>query len=183
MSEVRVKLSNGKDITDLLQYLLEENKRMEEEFGEPLDILEEDFEKNIQYLPEHFRELCREIFTVVPQPVDYKFDEPDSIKNLEFSPEGTLVGATFLKLIEKMTEEGFNDLIEIVFFTFPLYATPKEMLEALIWRYSVTNPPLMSKSELSIFQTKKIRGIQSKVTSLLKKWIKLWPNHFRDNKP
>lgn len=182
MSEIRVSLSNGKDITELLQFLLDENKRMEEEFGEPLDILEEDFEKNIQYLPEHFRELCREIFTVVPQSTDYKFDEPDSLKNLEFSPEGALIGASFLKLIEKMTEETSNDLIHIVFYTFPLYASPKEMLEALIWRYGVTNPPLMSKSELATFQSKKIRTIQSKVASLLKKWIKLWPNHFRENK-
>ena len=132
MSEIRVKLSNGKDITELLQFLLEENKRMEEEFGEPLDILEEDFEKNIQYLPEQFREVCREIFTVLPQSSEYKFDEPDSIKNLEFSPEGALVGASFLKLIEKITHEASTELIDIVFYTFPLYATPKEMLEALI---------------------------------------------------
>ena len=132
MSEIRVTLSNGKDITDLLQFLLEENKKMEEEFGEPLEILEEDFEKNIQYLPEHFRDLCREIFTVLPSSSEYKFDEPDSSKNLEYSPEGTLIGASFLKLIEKITEETSIELIDIVFYTFPLYATPKEMLEALI---------------------------------------------------
>lgn len=182
MSEIRVKLSNGKDITELLQFLLEENKRMEEEFGEPMDILEEDFEKNIQYLPEHLRNLCKEIFTVVPQSNEYKFDEPDSIKNLEFSPEGVLLGATFLKLIEKITDEDSTELTDIVLYTFPLFATPKEMLEALVWRHNVSNPPLMSKSELLVFQTKKIRSIQSKVASLLKKWIKLWPSHFRDNK-
>lgn len=182
MAEVRVKLSNGKDITDLLVFLLEENKKMEEEFGEPLDILEEDFEKNIQYLPDHFRELCREIFTVLPQSSEYKFDEPDSIKNLEFTPEGALIGASFLKLIEKMTDEASNELIDIVFYTFPLYATPKEMLEALIWRHNVIIPPLMSRSEVISFQNKRVRGIQSKVASLMKKWIKLWPGHFRDNK-
>ena len=182
MSEIRVTLSNGKDITDLLQFLLEENKKMEEEFGEPLEILEEDFEKNIQYLPEHFRDLCREIFTVLPSSSEYKFDEPDSSKNLEYSPEGTFIGASFLKLIEKITEETSIELIDIVFYTFPLYATPKEMLEALIWRHNVTNAPLMSKSELACFQTKKVWSIQSKVASLLKKWIKLWPNHFKDNK-
>lgn len=182
MAEVRVKLSNGKDITELLQFLLEENRKMEEEFGEPLDILEEDFEKNIQYLPDHFKELCREIFTVLPQSTEYKFDEPDSLKNLEYSPEGVIIGASFLKLIEKMTEDSSNELIDIVFYTFPLYASPKEMLEALIWRHNVVTPPLMSRSELLAFQSKKVRGIQSKVASLLKKWIKLWPNHFKENK-
>ena len=182
MAEVRVKLSNGKDITDLLQYLLEENRKMEEEFGEPLDILEEDFEKNIQYLPDKFKDLCREIFTVLPQSTEYKFDEPDSVKNLEYSPEGAIIGASFLKLIEKMTEDSSNELIDIVFYTFPLYASPKEMLEALIWRHNVVTPPLMSRSELLAFQNKKVRGIQSKVASLLKRWIKLWPSHFKENK-
>lgn len=182
MADVRVKLSNGKDITDLLVFLLEENKKMEEEFGEPLDILEEDFEKNIQYLPEQFKELCREIFTVLPQSTEYKFDEPDSIKNLEFSPEGALIGASFLKLIERMTDEASNELIDIVFYTFPLYASPKEMLEALIWRHNVVIPPLMSRSETVAFQNKRVRGIQSKVASLFKKWIKLWPVHFKENK-
>lgn len=182
MSDIRVKLSNGKDITELLLYLLEENKRMEEEFGEPLDILEEDFEKNIQYLPDRFRDLCREIFTVLPQSTEYKFDEPDSIKNLEYNTDGQLIGSSFLKLIEKMTDEDSTELTDAVFYTFPLYATPKEMLEALLWRYNVITPPLMSRSELAAFQTKKVRRIQSKVASLLKKWIKLWPSHFKENR-
>jgi son of sevenless-like protein len=182
MAEVRVKLSNGKDITELLQFLLEENKKMEEEFGEPLDILEEDFEKNIQYLPDRFKELCREIFTALPQSTEYKFDEPDSVKNLEYSPEGAIIGASFLKLIEKMTDDASNELIDTVFYTFPLYASPKEMLEALIWRHNVVHPPLMSRSEQQVFQNIKVRTIQSKVASLLKKWIKLWPSHFKENK-
>lgn len=182
LGNIQVRLSDGRDLTELFQFLIEENARMEEEYGEPIDILDDDLERNLEYLPEHFRELCRDIFTVKNKDSVYKFDEPDSPFNMEYSTEGELVGATFLKLIEKITDEGSTELSNTVFYTFPIYASPKELLEALIWRHSVPNPPLMSASELKAFQSKKVRSIQSKVASLLKKWIKLWPMHFKEQK-
>ncbi|CAG9330198.1 unnamed protein product [Blepharisma stoltei] len=182
LGNIQVKLSDGRDLTELFQFLIEENARMEEEYGEPVDILDDDLERNLDYLPEHFRELCRDIFTVKSKDSVYKFDEPDSPFNVEFSPDQELVGATFLKLIEKITDEGTTELSNIVFYTFPIYSSPKELLEALIQRHRVPIPPLMSASEFKTFQMKKVRSIQSKVASLLKKWIKLWPMHFKEQK-
>jgi len=178
---VEVKLSDGRDLTELFRFLMEENARMEEELGPVEDVVYDNIEKSLEYLPDHFKNICRDLFELNKLISNYLFDKPDSSSNIEYNSQEEIISATFTKLIEKATEEGSSEISNILFHTYPVYGTDSELLKMLINRHNVPIPPMMAPSEIGVFHAKKIRSIQSKVASLFKKWVRQWPGIFMHN--
>ena len=164
----------------MFRYLITENARLEEEYGPVDPPANANLSECIKFLPPMHREVCKQALKLEASYKPYEFDTQDSAKSIQYSEKGELVGISFPKLVEKITEEGWADLMNITFHTFPLFTTPQELLRALIARHEIPVPPMMSPSEAAEFTNKKVRSIQSRVASLIKKWMRLWPNHFAD---
>lgn len=175
-------LSNGLDLSELIEYLERENCTFESEFGEPSGAAEVgDLNECISLLPTHFRVTCRAALQLESLYRGYEFDCKDSASNIKLSETGEITGISLSKLIEKITEEGHPELSNVALHTFLLFTSPRELLESLISRHNIPVPPLMSYSEATEFKRKKIQNMQSKFASIVKKWIKMWPAHFRDD--
>jgi len=170
-----------KELAHLLHFLVAENSRLEMQLG-TIQLSDSLFlpHRCLSLLPNDLVNVCRKILGVQPE-APYIYDELESPSNCEYSESGELTGATFFKIVEKITEDGSNELSNSLLYTFPLYASPEKLLDTLITRYSVPIPSLMAANERQLFISRKIRQIQSKVTGFLKKWITLWPEHFEQN--
>lgn len=111
----------------------------------------------------------------IPQ---YIYDFPESVENIQYSPEGEIEGISFYKLIEMMTS-GATELIGVFLSTYPIYVTADEVLTALLERVRVPEPLLASTTERKAFQQSVLTVMSRKLASIMKTWVKLWPELFQ----
>lgn len=167
------------ELTDLIEYLKEENSKLELEVGPVSESVDNYLiTRNLHLFPERVSSICQDILGISSK-THYIYDELDSPSKQEFSKTGELIGASFYKLVERVTDEGSTDLTNTLLYTFPLYSTPQQLLDSLLERHDVPLPPLMSQTEKHQFTMRRIKQIQNKVASFLKKWIQLWPEQFK----
>lgn len=166
---------SGTDLTPLLTYLIQENIRLGVEELDEVSA-EFDFEACLSLLPPDLAVDAREVLGL--DNVAYRFDEADDLDNCVEMESGELEGVSLEKLIEKMTEGSNNELMNVVLYTYPVFTDSRTLLKLLISRYNMPTPQLMSHSERAYFETRKLRNVQSKVASVMKRWIKDWPHIF-----
>lgn len=167
--------SAGTDLRPLLAFLIQENVRLGvEELTEPC--ADFDFESCLTLLPPELAIDAREVLGL--ENIPYEFDEADDLENCVEMETGELEGISLEKLIEKMTEGSNNELMNVVLYTYPVYTDSRTLLNTLISRYNMPTPPLMSHTERCFFETRRLRNVQSKVASVMKRWIKDWPHIF-----
>mmetsp|Transcript_5350 Transcript_5350/g.9818 ORF Transcript_5350/g.9818 Transcript_5350/m.9818 type:complete len:481 (+) Transcript_5350:1731-3173(+) len=167
--------SSGTDLRPLINFLIQENVRLGVEELAPLDP-NFDFESSLSLLPTDLAMDAREALDLGD--LTYKFDEADDLENCVEMESGELEGCSLTKLVEKMTEGSNNELMNVVLYTYPVYTDSRTLLKLLIDRYNMPLPPLMSHTERCYFETRKLRNVQSKVASVMKRWIKDWPHLF-----
>lgn len=97
-------------------------------------------------------------------------------REITFNSEGTMVGASLTVLVEKMTpHDGPVELTfwATFFYTFRLFTTPAQLLEALITRYNLQPPPAMTfgERERGIWLESKVVPIRLRVYNFLKAWL------------
>ncbi|XP_064383914.1 uncharacterized protein LOC135332919 isoform X2 [Halichondria panicea] len=107
---------------------------------------------------------------------------PDSEKNLRYnvSKPGTVAGATFNKLVERVTSEKDHDIefVKTFLYTYQSFATPDRLLRKLLERYNVVRPEGMSPQGFAVMK----QTIQARVINALKLWVELSVD-FKDNVP
>jgi hypothetical protein len=167
--------NSGTDLRPLLTFLIEESIRLGVEELAPVEA-DFDFEACLSLLPPELAIDAREVLGL--ENVTYSFDEADDLDNCVVMESGDLEGVSLEKLIEKMTEGSNNELMNVVLYTYPVYTNSRTLLSTLISRYNMPAPPLMSHTERCLFEARKLRNVQSKVASVMKRWIKDWPHLF-----
>jgi son of sevenless-like protein len=97
-----------------------------------------------------------------------------AVDDVAYNSEGHLVGATLPALVEKLTpHDGLTDsgFATVFFTTFRLFATPQELLEAIIARYNILPPPGLPEEYLPEWQHGKGLRVRLRVANLLKTWL------------
>ncbi|KAI0252387.1 ras guanine nucleotide exchange factor domain-containing protein [Lactifluus subvellereus] len=118
--------------------------------------------------------------------------DPDSwLQSHDYLPEdvvhsadGNLVGATLQAMVEKMTphasvvDAAFSSMF---FLTFRLFASPTELVQAIIDRYNLVPPPGLSEESIYIWQQRKGIPVRLRVSNLIKSWLELHWRPTSDN--
>ena len=110
---------------------------------------------------------------------EYLFDSPESIDNIQYSPEAEIIGISFYKLIEMTTGSMSGELMNVFLSTYPLYATEEEVLFALAERLRIPEPMLASASEKRFFHQHVRNVLSHKLASIMKAWARLRPELFQ----
>lgn len=97
-------------------------------------------------------------------------------REITFNSDGNMVGASLAVLVEKMTpHDGPVELIfwSSFFFTFRLYTTPADLVDALIRRYHLAPPSqvVMTEKEREMWVERKVVPVRLRVYNLLKAWL------------
>lgn len=98
-------------------------------------------------------------------------------REIAFNTEGTLVGGTLRVLIEKMTPHEVppdRNLFESFWYTFRLFSTPAEVLDALIARWELAPPPVVAglgKEQLDLWAERKLMPVRFRVCMCLRSWL------------
>ncbi|WWC86359.1 uncharacterized protein L201_001233 [Kwoniella dendrophila CBS 6074] len=103
-------------------------------------------------------------------------------REIAFNPEGAIVGASLAVLVEKMTphdgpvDPTFNATF---FFTFRLFTTPMQLLEAVMTRYDLQPPVGMAfgEKERAIWIERKVVPVRLRIYNFLKSWL---DQHWRE---
>ena len=135
--------------------------------------------RNICMRKEAFMHVNVDLGEEIPR---YIYDFPESVENIQYSPEGEIEGISFYKLIEMMTS-GATELIGVFLSTYPIYVTADEVLTALLERVRVPEPLLASTTERRAFQQSVLTVMSRKLASIMKTWAKLWPELFQNESP
>ena len=187
-------LSDGTDLTPLFNYLTGENGKLRVETMDPEEIAEEEQDEfilaHMDLLPSEFAEQVKSLLlpalSLNPEPDQpevlpstYLYDEPDSSENIEYSETGEIKAVSLTKLVERVTDMSSSGLSQVLLATYPLYTTADALLEMILHRLQVPIPVMMSASERSLFVEQKLKTTHTLITSVLKQWIKMWPDSFR----
>lgn len=97
-------------------------------------------------------------------------------REITFNSDGNMVGASLAVLVEKMTpHDGPVDSIfwSSFFYTFRIYTTPADFVDALIRRYEITPPSsvMMTEREIEVWVERKVVPVRLRVYNLLKAWL------------
>ncbi|XP_019851329.1 PREDICTED: uncharacterized protein LOC100638387 isoform X1 [Amphimedon queenslandica] len=122
----------------------------------------------------------RESLALVEDDCNIWDEGPDSEHNIRFKKTNELVvvGATFNKLVERITSVTDHDIefVKTFLLTYQSYATPDKLLRKLIERYNVVRPLGTSLGEFSQMR----QTIQARVINALRLWVEYGVD-FKDN--
>lgn len=107
------------------------------------------------------------------------FEAPDHLpKDVSYTHDGHLNGATFEVLVEKMSPQ--DTLVDPTFWdtfflTFRLFSTPDRLLSTVKQRYDLAPPPQMPSNPamLKAWNERKIMPIRLRIVNMLKAWLEL----------
>ncbi|XP_019852599.1 PREDICTED: ras guanine nucleotide exchange factor K-like isoform X1 [Amphimedon queenslandica] len=112
-----------------------------------------------------------ESFALVEDDCNIWDEGPDSEHNIRFKKTNELVvvGATFNKLVERITSVTDHDIefVKAFLLTYQSYATPDKLLRKLVERYNVVRPSGTSLEEFSQMR----QTIQARVINALRLWV------------
>ncbi|KAF9483382.1 ras GEF [Pholiota conissans] len=105
----------------------------------------------------------------------YGHDYP--IDDAAYNSEGHLVGATVEVLVEKMTPH--DSLVDpafaaIFFLTFRLFSNPCELTDALVERFNLKAPAVLSEEDRNVWQQRKGIPVRLRVSNFVKTWVELY---------
>jgi hypothetical protein len=97
-------------------------------------------------------------------------------REITFNSDGGMVGASLTVLVEKMTpHDGPVELMfwSSFFYTFRLYTSPTDLVDALIKRYHIMPPSqiVMTEKEREMWVERKVVPVRLRVYNLLKAWL------------
>ncbi|WWC58456.1 uncharacterized protein I303_100997 [Kwoniella dejecticola CBS 10117] len=103
-------------------------------------------------------------------------------REIAFNSEGAIVGASLAVLVEKMTphdgpvDPTFNATF---FYTFRMFTTPIQLLEAVMTRYDLQPPAAMTfgEKERAIWIERKVVPVRLRIYNFLKSWL---DQHWRE---
>jgi son of sevenless len=102
---------------------------------------------------------------------------PDHLpSDVAYNNEGHLVGATLNMLVEKLTPHHMtvdHAFMAVFFMTFRMFATPRELLGAIIARYNLVPPPGLSGADEKMWQNSKGMPTRLRVANLVKTWLEI----------
>ncbi|KAH9179155.1 ras guanine nucleotide exchange factor domain-containing protein [Lactarius sanguifluus] len=118
--------------------------------------------------------------------------DPDSwLQSHDYLPEDVaydkddhLVGATLQAIVEKMTPHASivdSAFSAIFFLTFRLFASPTDLVQAIIDRYNLVPPPGLSEERVYVWQQRKGIPVRLRVSNLIKLWLELYWRPASDN--
>ncbi|KIR78781.1 guanyl nucleotide exchange factor Sql2 [Cryptococcus gattii EJB2] len=113
-----------------------------------------------------------------PMPViSYLIQSPTySPADITYNPDGNMVGASLAVLVEKMTpHDGHVDpnFSSTFFYTFRLFTTPADLLEAVQQRWYISPPEELKLSERdeAIWRDAKVMPIRIRIFNFLRTWL------------
>ena len=115
-----------------------------------------------------------------PVTLDVKRDplgHDHSVEDVMYNADGHLVAASLEVLVEKMIPHDsiVDPAFSAVFFlTFRLFATPTELVQALIHRYNVMPPPDLSEEDILRWQQYKGIPVRLRVSNFVKSWLEMY---------
>ena len=190
----RYLLSDGTDLTPLFSFLTKENTRLRPEKDVTEDAPDTETEEfilaHVDLLPSEYIEQVKALLipqitqkqpetpTLLPS-VSYIFDELELSDSVEYTENGDVKAASLTKLVEIVTSSANPELNQVLLTTFPLYTTADALLELILSRLQVPIPKFMSPTERVYFTEMKLKEIHTRITAVLRQWIKLWPDSFR----
>ncbi|WVW82416.1 hypothetical protein I302_104426 [Kwoniella bestiolae CBS 10118] len=103
-------------------------------------------------------------------------------REIAFNSDGAIVGASLAVLVEKMTphdgpvDPTFNATF---FYTFRLFTTPTQLLEAIMIRYDLQPPAAMvfGEKERAMWIERKVVPVRLRIYNFLKSWL---DQHWRE---
>nr|XP_019014811.1 uncharacterized protein I206_00897 [Kwoniella pini CBS 10737]OCF53592.1 hypothetical protein I206_00897 [Kwoniella pini CBS 10737] len=103
-------------------------------------------------------------------------------REIAFNSEGAIIGASLAVLVEKMTphdgpvDPTFNATF---FYTFRLFTTPTQLLEAVMTRYDLQPPAAMAfgEKERALWIERKVVPVRLRIYNFLKSWL---DQHWRE---
>ncbi|KAI0320546.1 ras guanine nucleotide exchange factor domain-containing protein [Amylostereum chailletii] len=111
-------------------------------------------------------------------------DHDYSPEDIAYNSEGHLVGATLGALVEKMTPHAsiVDAAFSAVFFmTFRLFASPPELVQAIIDRYNIVPPPGLTEDQVYIWGQRKGIPIRLRISNFVKQWLESFWRPSSDN--
>ncbi|KAH7885313.1 ras guanine nucleotide exchange factor domain-containing protein [Phlebopus sp. FC_14] len=100
-----------------------------------------------------------------------------SVEDVIYNNDGHLVAASLEVLVEKMIPHDsiVDPAFSAVFFlTFRLFASPMDLVQALINRYNVMPPATMSEEDMLMWQQYKGIPIRLRVSNFVKTWLETY---------
>uniref|UniRef100_F6WZA5 Uncharacterized protein n=1 Tax=Ciona intestinalis TaxID=7719 RepID=F6WZA5_CIOIN len=140
-------------------------------------------------LDQLMREEASQLPVRYPSKEEYRYMEPDSPDNLVLEGEGQIPqikGGTVLKLVERLTYHlyyvpGFT---KTFLTTFRSFCKPRLLLELLVERYNIPEPPpteaqlaaiergeIVSRDDLKRFRKEYAQPIQLRVMNVIRQWL------------
>ncbi|KAA1469900.1 ras GEF [Dentipellis sp. KUC8613] len=123
----------------------------------------------------------------VPMPTMPDFLQTDSeswmlshdypAEDVAYNSDGFLVGASLPVLVEKMTPHAsiVDPAFSAVFFlTFRLFASPLELLQAIIDRYNLVPPEGLAEEQVYLWQQRKGIPVRLRVSNFIKVWLEMY---------
>ncbi|KAI9443130.1 ras guanine nucleotide exchange factor domain-containing protein [Lactarius indigo] len=105
-------------------------------------------------------------------------------EDVAYDKDGHLVGATLQAIVEKMTPHASivdSAFSSIFFLTFRLFASPTDLVQAIIDRYNLVPPPGLSEERVYVWQQRKGIPVRLRVSNLIKSWLELYWRPASDN--
>jgi hypothetical protein len=124
----------------------------------------------------------RESIALVEDDCNIWDEGPDNEHNIRFKKsgpgEGMVLGASFNKLVERITSVTDHDIefVKTFLLTYQSFATPDKLLRKLIERYNVVRPKGMSLTGFAQMR----QTIQARVINALRLWVEYGVD-FKDN--
>jgi son of sevenless len=117
-------------------------------------------------------------------PVTWMLSQDYAMEDVAYNTEGLLVGATLPAIVGKMTpHDSLVDIMfsSVFFLTFRLFASPAELVQALIARYNIAPPRGLSQEDLYIWQQRKGVPVRLRVSNFIKAWLEVHWRPASDN--
>ncbi|EIN12418.1 ras GEF [Punctularia strigosozonata HHB-11173 SS5] len=117
-------------------------------------------------------------------PTTWILSHDHAMEDVAYNTEGLLVGATLPALVEKMTPHDSlvdTTFASVFFLTFRAFATPTELVRALIARYNVAPPRGLAPEDLYVWQQRKGVPVRLRVSNFVKAWLEVHWRPASDN--